>query len=284
MSGLVAVLLASGAAALAVGGRPGLLVARLGPMRRGAAGGGRASRLLATLANQFSTDDRGRIVVGALAGALGGLAVAGPVAGLLAAGSIAVFVRLRRAAASARDRRRRQSEVAEACIVLASTLRTGVPARQALDAVADDWPGLFGPAARRAAIGGDVPVALREASTNPGCGALAGVAAGWEVSERTGAALSDVLVAVADTLRAEAAVHREAEAQLATVRATSRLLALLPVGTLLLLSGGRGAAVEFLVGSPLGMTCVVVAATLVGAGMWWIHRLARSAVRSPWER
>jgi tight adherence protein B len=51
---------------------------------------------------------------------------------------------------------------------------------------------------------------------------------------------------------------------------------------LLLLSGGNGAAMDFLLGSPFGVACVIVAATLVGSGVWWIHRLAQSAVRSPW--
>lgn len=199
-----------------------------------------------------------------------------------ACGALRPVAGLRRRVTAARGRRRRQGEVAEACLLLASTLRTGVAARQALDTAAGEWPDLFGPAARRAAIGGDIPVALRDASTRPGCGALAGVAAGWEVSERTGASLSHVIVAVADSLRGEAAVRREADAQLATVRATSRLLALLPVGTLLLLSGGNGAALDFLLGSPFGVACVIVAATLAGSGVWWIHRLAQSAVRSPW--
>jgi tight adherence protein B len=77
-------------------------------------------------------------------------------------------------------------------------------------------------------------------------------------------------------------VRREADAQLSTVRATSRLLALLPVGTLLLLSGGNGTAMNFLLGSPFGVASVIVAAALVGSGLWWIHRLTQSAIRSPW--
>jgi tight adherence protein B len=238
--GLAAMLLAATGAALAVGGRRGLLVSRLGPMRRDT---GRRER---------------------------------------ASGRFDAIVALRRRAISARDRRRRHGEVAEACLLLASILRSGVGTRPALETAAAEWPDLLGAAARRAAIGGDVPAALRDASTRPGCGALAGVAAGWEVSERTGAALSHVLVAVADALRSEAAVGREADAQLATVRATSRLLALLPVGTLLLLSGGSGAATDFLLGTPLGIGCMAAAASLVGCGVWWVRRLARTAVRSPW--
>jgi tight adherence protein B len=240
VNGVLAILLAASAAALAFGGRPSLLASRLGPRQRG---GHDLSRAFAALR---------------------------PIAGL------------RRRVTAARDRRRRQSEVAEACLLLASTLRTGVAARQALETAAAEWPDVFGPAARGAAIGGDVPVALRDAALKPGCGALAGVAAGWEVSERTGASLSHVIVAVADSLRGEAAVRREADAQLSTVRATSRLLALLPVGTLLLLSGGNGTAMDFLLGSPFGVASVIVAAALVGSGLWWIHRLTKSAIRSPW--
>ena len=240
MSGWAAMLFAASGAALAVGGRPGLLLSRLGPMRR-------------------DTDRRGH-----------------------ASGRHGLFAGLRRRATSARDQRRRHGEVAEACLLLASILRSGVGARQALETAAAQWPDLLAAAAGRAAIGGDVPAALRDASTTPGYGALAGVAAGWEVSERTGATLSDVLVAVADSLRGEAAVGREADAQLATVRATSRLLALLPVGTLLLLSGGSSAATDFLLGSPAGIACMAAAASLVGCGVWWIRRLARSAIRSPW--
>jgi tight adherence protein B len=66
------------------------------------------------------------------------------------------------------------------------------------------------------------------------------------------------------------------------VRATSWLLALLPVGTLLLLSGGGGAPLRFLTGSPYGLACLGTAAALVGLGLWWIDRLARSAVKSVW--
>ena len=132
MSGLAAMLLAASSAALAVGGRRGLLVSRLGPMRIG-------------------TERRWR-----------------------APGWPGLIAGLRRRATSARDRRPHHGEVAEACLLLASILRSGVGARQALETAATEWPDLFGAAAGRAAIGGDVPAALRYTSMRPGCGALGG--------------------------------------------------------------------------------------------------------------
>lgn len=196
----------------------------------------------------------------------------------------------RRMAAVARRRARRRSvhrgsdDVVEACLSLAAELRAGAPPPQALSVAADEWPGLFGPAAGRTSIGGDPVAALRETASSPGAGALRAVAAAWEVSERTGAGLSAALVAVADTLRSEAVVRREGAAALATVKATARLLALLPVGTLLLFSAGEGGApVRFLLGDPYGICCLVVAGLLVGAGLTWVDRMSRRALRSAWH-
>ena len=177
----------------------------------------------------------------------------------------------------------READVVDACLALAAELQAGAPVARAMAAVGEDWPELFRSAAGRAATGGDVAAALREAAAASGAASLRAVAAGWEVTDRTGAPLSRVLVAVADSLRTEAAVRREASTQLATARATARILAVLPFGTLLLLSGGDGAAIAFLVSSPIGLACLGGAISFVGIGLWWVGRLARSATRSAWE-
>jgi tight adherence protein B len=177
----------------------------------------------------------------------------------------------------------RQGEVVAACLTLASELQAGAPAPRALAAVAADWPDLFGAAAGAAASGGDVPGALRVAAEQPGAAAVRALAAGWEVTERTGAPLARVVTTVGAALRADEAVRREAHSQLATARTTARLLAVLPVGTLLLLSGGDGEAFRFLLGSPYGWACVGAAGLFVAAGLSWVGRLARSATRSTWE-
>ena len=258
-------------AAVMAGGKPHLLATRLGlwqrpqPVRSDWLGSGATA-----------------IVAAPVLGSGLGWAVAGP--GGLVVGALAPLVIRRwwqrRAAALARQRRERAVE--EACVVLAGELDSGVPARHALASVAQQWPGLFADAAGRAVVGGDPASAIRTSARQPGAESLVAVAAAWEVSERTGAGLSAVLVAVADSLRAEAAVRREAHTHLASVRTTSRLMAVLPVATLVLFSAGDGAAIAFLTRSVSGLACLAVAAVFVAAGLFWVDRTARS-VRSVWQ-
>ena len=176
----------------------------------------------------------------------------------------------------------RENDVAEICLALSAELRSGVPLGQAVTAVSGDWPDLLADITGQAAIGGDVAAAFRHAADTPGASALAAVASGWEVSERTGAPLSRVLLAVADALRMAATARREADSQLATIRTTARLMAVLPFGTLLMLSGGDQEAVRFLVTTPVGWLCLGSAAVFVSLGMWWVRRVARSVTGTSW--
>jgi tight adherence protein B len=265
---VLAVVVAGLAAAVATGGRPNLVQARL--------------RAPALVARRDRHEPRGvslrvrtavAVAGGLVAGLMiGGLEVAVP-AGLAA--GLVVMTRFR--ARMRRQVRGTETEVLQACLLLAAELRSGAHPHQAVVVAAAEWPDLLGTVARRSEAGAEVSAALREAAIRPGRSALSGVAAGWEVSERTGAALSDMLTAVADSLRAEATARREADAQLSSVRVTARLLAFLPVGTLVLFSGGDGGALRFLISNPYGLACLGAAAVLVAVGLWWIDRLVRAA-------
>lgn len=192
---------------------------------------------------------------------------------------------LRRARArmsAGRNGNDRESDIAEICLALSAELRSGLPMGAAVAAVAADWPDLLGDVAGQSAIGGDVAAALRRAGRPDGASALNAVAAAWEVAERTGAPLSRVLLAVADSLRMAAAARREAHSQLATARSTARLMAILPFGTLVMLSGGEQAAIRFLVTTPVGLVCLGVAAVLAGLGLWWVGRVSRTATGTVW--
>nr|WP_246400969.1 type II secretion system F family protein [Jiangella mangrovi] len=250
-------------------GRPSLLVRRLGRPDPGLRILRRPAPVVVTIASGLAAAVAGYVLTGPV----------GAVAGLACVPVVRWWLGRRRAS---RLRQRREADVAEGCVALAGELASGVPAARALAAVAAEWPELFGPAAGRAALGGDPAAALHESAATPGAGALRAVAAAWEVSERTGAGLSAALVAVADSVRAEATVRREAQAQLASVRATSRLMACLPAGTLLLFSAGDGDAVGFLTGTAAGIGCLLLATLFVGAGLFWVDRVSRGS-RSVWE-
>jgi tight adherence protein B len=166
-----------------------------------------------------------------------------------------------------------QERVLECCDLLASELASGQPPDSALARAGETWPSIA-PVAQSHALGGDVPSALRRAAQSPGAEGLALVAAAWHVSHRTGHGLSDALVRVAQTLRDARATDRVIRSELASARATARLVAALPVVALAIGAGSGGDPLGFLVGTPLGIACLAAGLGLGLAGLGWIERIA----------
>ncbi|MEV5000705.1 type II secretion system F family protein [Nocardioides sp. LML1-1-1.1] len=202
------------------------------------------------------------------------LAVLGLV-GLGLAGGAHRMLRRTRAARRAAVHRTR---VVELCDAVQAELAAGQSAEQALGRAADDWP-FVGPAARAAATGGDVTAALRELAAVPGAGSLRVVAAAWLVAHRTGHGLADALGRVADDLRAAEQTHRVVVGELASARATARLLAALPVVALALGAGAGASPWAFLLGSTAGLACLVAGLALGYAGLAWVDALAADVDR-----
>lgn len=186
----------------------------------------------------------------------------------------------RRAAAAAADR------VLEGCAVLADELRSGRSPEAALALAARTCPELEG-AVRASALGADVPTALRARGYGAGAGAHASVpvpdlrlvAAAWQVAHRTGDGLGEALTRVAAGLRAGRATRRVVEAELASARATARLLVALPGLALLAGAGAGGRPWLFLTSTAPGLVCLVAGAVLTLAGLWWIEAIADDVER-----
>ena len=109
-------------------------------------------------------------------------------------------------------------------------------------------------------------------------GGMAGLSAAWRLSEQTGAPLADVLDRLDGHLRATDRVRASASAQAAGARASSALLAAMPVAGV-----GLGTAVgvdawPILLHTPLGAACLTGAGLLQLAGVAWTVRLARVEV------
>jgi len=224
---------------------------------------------------------RPRLVVSSALSAAVVLAVASPTVTVLALLTLAVGAAAGRTlAVRRRDRAAAQVRrgVVDLCDALQAELVAGQSAGAALDRAAADWP-FVAPAARAAATGGDVVAALRVLARTPGGEALRVVAGAWQVAHRTGHGLADTLGRVATELRAAERTRRIVAGELASARATARLLAALPLLALAMGAGAGAAPWAFLLGHPAGLACLAGGLAAGYAGLAWIEALARDVER-----
>lgn len=179
---------------------------------------------------------------------------------------------------AARAAERRRAAVVEVAEALAGELRAGQPPQAALERSVDVWPELE-PVAAAGRLGADVAAALRRVAGQPGADGLAEVASAWLVSGDSGAALSVALEHVAATARTRQATRHVVAAELASARATARLVALLPLAVLAMASGVGGRPWGFLLDTPAGIACLAGGVVLVLTGLWWIDRIAAAVQR-----
>jgi len=170
------------------------------------------------------------------------------------------------------------SSVVEVCDLLAAELAAGRPPGAALDEAASAWSGLR-PVADACGLGGDVPAALRLAAATPGADGLRLLAGAWSVSQRTGSGLATSARRVADACRRDQGMRHAVAGELSSARATSRLVAGLPVLALLMGTGSGADPWTFLLGTPYGLACLAGGLAIGFVGLWWIEMLARGVDR-----
>ncbi|WP_395110250.1 type II secretion system F family protein [Actinomadura sp. SCN-SB] len=118
---------------------------------------------------------------------------------------------------------------------------------------------------------------LEKLAQQPGAEGLRLLAACWRIAAEQGGTLAAVLDDLATALRDEEANRQEIATQLAGPRATARLLSVLPLLGLAMAAVLDADPMAFLLGTLPGAGCLVLGVGLNLTGLWWTHRLARSA-------
>ena len=187
---------------------------------------------------------------------------------------------LRRRMLSRRRRTQVRAALRESLAEVVADMRAGQPPERALTRALADRDAALAPRTLAAARwGGDVVGALRDDSRVTAQPLLASAAACWSVAATQGAGLADALDRlVAQDRRAEE-VRRQLEAHLAAPKATARMLALLPAFGLVLGIAVGGDPIGWLLGTPLGVACLVLGLILIALGLFWATRIAARTER-----
>lgn len=213
----------------------------------------------------------------AILATLVGAARGGP-AGAVVVGGLAITVGLvvLRAAAG-RGARRADARLPELLEHTGRDLRAGVDLVGALRRAAAEVGGLHGAevatVVARVDGGASLPVALQGwAGAHPRRPVALAVGA-LEVAAEAGGARARAIEGVAATLRSRLAVADEARALAGQARSSAAVLVALPVVVTVLGALADPRHAGDLLGTPVGLACLVSAAVLDLAGGWWMHRI-----------
>lgn len=172
----------------------------------------------------------------------------------------------------AADRRRQSLRVAE---IMESMLALGHLPSAAIGFAAEECA-LVAPVAAAVQLGGNPWEVLRQLAGLPGGTGLAWIGQAWQASHISGGGLVEALGLVRATMESQADTAAVVTAELAGPRATSQLLAVLP---LLGLAAAWALGVDLVhfFGSRLGGFCLLSGVGLACAGLIWSEMVARRA-------
>lgn len=179
-------------------------------------------------------------------------------------------VAISRRSAAAKDASR---QVLHGCNILSGQLKTGLIPAKAIQIAAEECPQLM-PVAMAHQVGANVSSAMRRAADQPGSQGFGQLAGAWQLCQRTGAPVGPAVEQVVAGLRSAERTNRTVTTELASARATGRLLACLPVVGIGFGFAAGGNPINFLVGTTLGNVCLTLAVLLACAGVIWTERLA----------
>jgi tight adherence protein B len=218
--------------------------------------------------------------------------VASVVAGWLVAG-VGGAVAATLLAATARRQLRTRTENRESLIAVdglvealrsfVASLRTGAHPASAAESAAEDAHAETAAAMRAvgaaARLGGDVTVVLDTARSPALATALGRMATAWQLAQRHGLPLADVLDAVRRDLEQRARFTRQVIARMTGPKSSALVLSLLPLLGIALGEAMGAGPLLLLTGTGLGQVLLVMGVTLLCAGVVWSSRITNRVVR-----
>lgn len=212
------------------------------------------------------------LVGGAVSSTAGGPVLAAVVAVASAAAPV-VLLRL----AAERGARRHEAGVPVALEAVARALRSGAPLEQAVreaaaacgDGVGDELARVASAAARGVPLADAVDGWARRRPLP----AVRLAASALAVAAEAGGRAARAIDGTAATVRSALEVAAETRALAAQARYSALVIAAAPLVFGALGSAADGRQAAFLLRSPLGQLCLVVALALDAVAVWWMHRL-----------
>jgi tight adherence protein B len=129
-------------------------------------------------------------------------------------------------------------------------------------------------------LGGDVTRVWRAQARRDGQEGLRQLARAWRVAIDTGAPMSAMLREVATGLSADQELRSVVSGELASPRATGKVMAVLPLCGIAMGYLLGGDPVGWLVADRLGWVCLLGGVLLACAGILWVEQLGRAAATS----
>lgn len=156
----------------------------------------------------------------------------------------------------------------EALAALAAELRAGTPQQRALQITGQSvWP----TACSAVRFDGDVTEALHHDARH--IPLLTPLAACWSVTSQQGNGLAVAVTRMAEQARVAEDVRVQLAAQMAGPRATARILMLLPLFGIAMGMLMGVSPLAWLLGTPLGIGCLLGGLLLTALGYWWTSRI-----------
>ncbi|MFF0010298.1 type II secretion system F family protein [Streptomyces sp. NPDC005374] len=171
------------------------------------------------------------------------------------------------------------NQLPELARILANATHAGLALRTAIGMAAEELEAPageeLGNVANQLAVGVSMEDALDEMAKRLPSRELVVLVTTLVLSNRAGGQVVSALRNLTETLEERKETRREVRTQLSQVNMTSYAVPVLGIGSLFLMNGVKGGALERMTGSPLGQGAVIIAFALYAVGFILIRRLSR---------